>query len=413
MNFLKNRPVVAYACVFGWTLFIYVSVLFVRDFQKLVYRTIGKAAFVYFVLAVLSAGFLWSVLHLRKKQAKAINFVWLSGVALAYGYFTVKLWRFPAEAMHFVEYGVLSYLLYVALRHHVRDVTLYFSVAFIILFLGTVDEIIQWLVPERFWDFRDVGLNFLSGGLFQVALWKGFQPKNIVKKVTARSIQILSVAIAASLLLLGLCFSFTPPRIGWITEKLPFLSLLKENENMMSETGFKHMDPEFSAFYSRFRREDLVRMDKERQQEYAEVLNDTVDMKYTDFLKIYNPVAAPFLYEMRIHIFRRDRYERKGLRAQGVKRKEHLTVAYKENQILEKYFGETLRQSAYLWSEEKKEKIAKESNTDGSYESPVSKQLFTSFTEKAVWFAIGGVLVMLVIVNVFVSYRAHRSTEMG
>ena len=132
------------------------------------------------------------------------------------------------------------YLLYVALRHHVRDVTLYFSVAFIILFLGTVDEIIQWLVPERFWDFRDVWLNFLSGGLFQVALWKGFQPKNIVEKVTARSIQILSVAIAASLLLLGLCFSFTPPRIGWITEKLPFLSLLKENENMMSERVQTH-----------------------------------------------------------------------------------------------------------------------------------------------------------------------------
>jgi len=103
----------------------------------------------------------------------------------------------------------------------------------------------------------------------------------------------------------------------------------------------------------------------------------------------------------------------KGRRAQGVKRKEHLTVAYKENQILEKYFGETLRQSAYLWSEEKKEKIAKGSNTDGSYESPVSKQLFTSFTGKEVWFAIGGVLVMLVIVNVFVSYRAHKGAEMG
>jgi len=33
----------------------------------------------------------------------------------------------------------------------------------------------------------------------------------------------------------------------------------------------------------------------------------------------------------------------KGRRAQGVKRKEHLTVAYKENQILEKYFGETIK----------------------------------------------------------------------
>ena len=243
---------------------------------------------------------------------------WLAGVAGLYAYFTLRLWDIPEEAVHFVEYGVLSYFVYKALLHQVRDVTIYFSAAFIILFLGTIDEIIQWIVPNQFWDFKDVWLNFLSGGLFQLGLWKGIRPGLITGRVTPKSVRILSGAVAASVILLGLCVSTTPPRVAYISERVPVFSFLKKNENMMSETGYRHVDSESGAFYSRFTKEGLRGVDKKRNQQYARVLDENRDKKYGEFLKTYNPVTSPFLYEMRIHLFRRDRYKGRGKGATNV-----------------------------------------------------------------------------------------------
>lgn len=49
----------------------------------------------------------------------------------------------------------MSFLFYWALRHHVRDVTIYFTVSFAVLFIGTIDEVIQWIVPDRAGSFRE------------------------------------------------------------------------------------------------------------------------------------------------------------------------------------------------------------------------------------------------------------------
>jgi hypothetical protein len=118
-------------------------------------------------------------------------------------------------------------------------------------------------------------------------------------------------------------------------------------------------------------------------------------------LKRYNPVTAPFLYEMRIRLFRRERYESRGRRTEvGGRRVGFWMVAYRENLILERYFGETLRGSGYRWSEDRKREIEGWVDLGGEYESPVSKELFTRFTERGVWLGIGGVLGFLVLVNV-------------
>ena len=399
----------SYSFVAGWTIFIYLTVPFVRPFQKFVYSTVGKRAFGYFVLVALTGGLIWGLCYLRRKRVGIANYLWLAGIGVAYAYFTGKLWRIPEEAVHFVEYGFLSFLVYLALRHHVRNLTIYFSSASIVLFLGTVDEIIQWLVPGRFWEFRDVWLNSLSGSLLQLALWKGVRPPEIVEKVNIRSFRTMSLAMSASVLLLGLCFSLIPPRIEYISGKLRFHSFLRENENMMSETGFRHVVPGLAVFFSRFTMERLAQMDEQHQAVYAEILNDNVNMNYDEFLKIYSPVSFPFLYEMRIHLFRRDRYFDRGRRVEvGGQRTEFWSVAYGENTILENYFGKTLRKSVYKWSEVRKWKVAKVIQRDELYESPVSKQLFTRFTEREVWLGIGTLLGVLFLANVYASRRAGK-----
>ncbi|MBF0370631.1 MAG: VanZ family protein [Magnetococcales bacterium] len=74
----------------------------------------------------------------------------------------------PVERIHFLQYAILGVLVFRTLeRHGFRDL----MVALLWLFLaGLTDEIIQWFLPTRYWDIRDVAMNTLGGGL---GLWWG------------------------------------------------------------------------------------------------------------------------------------------------------------------------------------------------------------------------------------------------
>jgi len=92
------------------------------------------------------------------------------------------------------------------------------------------------------------------------------------------------------------------------------------------------------------------------------------------------------------------------------KKREQITIAFKENLILEKYFGNTLQHTVYQWPKSNMEEMQKEIDLSESYESPVSSELFTSFSERELWLAIGGVLCVLLVINYIYSHRARRST---
>ncbi|MDY6933632.1 MAG: VanZ family protein [Spirochaetota bacterium] len=87
------------------------------------------------------------------------------------------------EKLHFVEYGILSYLIYNSLTEQLSSRLIY-PVSFIILtIIGWVDEIIQYYLPDRFYDIRDVCLNSLSGCLILILIY-------IVEKLRDRSFDI-------------------------------------------------------------------------------------------------------------------------------------------------------------------------------------------------------------------------------
>jgi VanZ family protein len=76
-----------------------------------------------------------------------------------------KLATFPAEKIHLLEYGMLSVLLYNALKVDMDryDVRLYIWGSAICLLAGLIDEIIQLVLPDRFFDWKDVFINAASG----------------------------------------------------------------------------------------------------------------------------------------------------------------------------------------------------------------------------------------------------------
>ena len=383
---------------------IFLVVPAARSIQNFVSVRWGRSLFGYSVLAVTFLAFLilLYVLIFRLKIRSPSNYVWLSLIAVLYFYFTLKLWEAPEEAIHFLEYGLLGYFLFRALSLRIKSKTIYLVAILIGSLVGTFDEILQWIVPKRYWDLRDVGLNVLSGILFQIALWKGIKPKIISEKIKPKSIRTASVLLGANLVLLGLCMSNTPQRVVRYTKLLPAFSSLQKEESM-SEFGRKHKDPEIGIFYSRLTLDELEETDKKMSDEYARILKEWKDREYEKFLRDFSPSTHPFVHELRVHVFRRDKKFDEGRQTKdGQKKKELFFIAYKENLILQKYFRCTIQKSIYKWDDEKIEETESFIDKSRTYVSPVSSGLFTSIGERTMWLAILIFLVGLTFFNLWI-----------
>jgi len=393
------------------TLSILIIVPLARAIQGFVTAHGGRALFGYAVIAATAVAFcaLIYVLFFHLKIRSVSQYVWLALIAAFYIYYTLRLWKAPEEAVHFLEYGLLGYFLFRALSLTIQDKSVYFAAFFAGSLVGICDEIFQWAVPGRYWDLRDVALNALASGLFQLALWKGVKPGVIHQAMSAKSVQKASVLLGANLLLLGICLSNTPKTVAWYTRIFPKLAFLQKEE-AMSEFRTKHKDPEIGVFYSRLSLEELKRVDAERAEDYGRRLNEWKDKKYDDFLRTFTGSTHPFLYELRIHLFRRDRKYKEAMKATDeAQKKDLLFIAYKENLTAEKYFRRTLNGSVYEWSKEKIEDIKAQIDPSIPYNSPVGSGPLATLKIETMWLSIAMVLAVLAILNILLRRsRRHR-----
>lgn len=386
---------------------IFFTVPLARSITNFVSVHIGRAFFGFAVLLAAGATFIgiFYLLYVRLKIRTVNNYIWLTLVSGAYVYFTLKLWKSPEEAVHFIEYGILGFLLFFAFRHHIDDKGIYLVAFLAGSLVGIFDEIIQWIVPDRYWDFRDVGLNALSSGLCQILLWKGIRPKLPSKKIRPKSIKIISTFLAANLILIGLCFSNRSARVHNYAEIFPFLSGLKKQE-AMSELRYTHKNPEIGAFFSRITLKELEQIDNQKFKEFGSFLRDWKDRGYAEFLQVVPGYTNPFLHEIRVHIFRRNKkYESAMAATDPSEKEENFFIAFKENLILEKYFRKTLLSSPYKWEKAKLDRFMAMIDTTAFYKSPVSKPRFIVINEVMMWVIILCVLIFLFVLNSLVKKR--------
>ena len=230
------------------TAFIFSTIPLARSIQKLVYATVGKEFFTYAVFFIvffcLAATLYFMIFKYRVK--KNSQYIWLFLCAGVYIYYTFTLRKHPEEALHFVEYGVLSYFFFKALSFRIRDWTIYITVVFFVALVGTFDEFIQWLMPGRIWDYRDIGFNMLSGVIFMLVVWKGIRPAVICEPVKKYSVKILAGILTANLIFLGLCHANTPDMVKRYTAVFESLSWLRDEEPMKGLSIFRD-DPAAEA----------------------------------------------------------------------------------------------------------------------------------------------------------------------
>ena len=161
---LKNR---LWVLILVYVLFIYVSLPFFPVLIGLIRGFIPKDLLDLLSLVISISFFLLLSVWIYNKNYKAKQFLLIISPLLLLTYLSLSLdvW---VERIHFIEYAVLGLLISRAVN--VRTLHGIIYTGCLITLIGAVDEIIQWFLPNRVGDMRDVFMNSV-GGLS--GLWLG------------------------------------------------------------------------------------------------------------------------------------------------------------------------------------------------------------------------------------------------
>ncbi|MFH1778797.1 MAG: VanZ family protein [Candidatus Omnitrophota bacterium] len=149
--------------VFLYILLIFATIPYVPRIWGVFTEPLGKNIsavlnVIYFVAACCIV--LYSYLKLKKKSFTF--YAALGLIFLCYGYLLKGL-NIPIEKIHLLEYGLLSFLIYWAIKPKKEGILIYGVILGMVFLVGGVDELVQKITPGRVCEFRDVLLNWKAG----------------------------------------------------------------------------------------------------------------------------------------------------------------------------------------------------------------------------------------------------------
>jgi len=367
-----------------WSCVIFCTIPFARAFWDIIITHIGHDFFLFATVAGAIAAGILAFTNLRRRSLPLSAYGWLLGILTAFIGYAYYLRNIPVEPIHVLEYGILGLLVYRALVHRIRDYSVYVFAMLIVGLAGVFDEYIQWVIPSRVFDLQDIRTNIIAGGLAQIGIAAGLRPSLVSGLPSRKNLGRLCYVFVAGLIVLGLGYMNTPERIAWYAKRIPVLSFLMDNKNMMIEYGYRYFDPDIGVFQSRFSPEQLKENDHLRGKEVAQILDRYIrGEEYDSFLKAYSVPRDAYAHEAGVHLFRRDYYFEKA-RSQAKMKGAWHNIAFRENQILEKYYPTVLQESKHLWSPEIMVEVSSMASKKSDYESSVSDGLITRFNERQV-----------------------------
>jgi VanZ family protein len=260
------------------------------------------------------------------------------------------------ERIHVLEYGLLALLFYRALSP-LGDLRALAYPVLATALAGIADEWVQWLVPTRVGDVRDVALNAgagLAGLIFALSLSPpAASARRLSRPALARTLGVLAAVVLA------------------------FATFFRA-----AHLGFWIEDSEAGRFRSTFTRDEVLAAAEDRRQRWAgRPPPASRPLSREDF----------FLTEATWHVAQRN-----ASLAQG-----NLYVAGKENRILERYFAPALDlRSAgggalYRLSEEQRDEVEKGAarHPERRYESRVlADRLMAGFSPGSYWAGIAALV---------------------
>lgn len=197
---------------------IYATLPVMRGIQKALTGRFGDAVYLPVYLALLGAALLlcWRLVRrIHRSGPGPIGAL----LVLAAGY-GLGIWMLPvlAERVHFVEYGLLALLAVWALATRGRSRGIYPAAVLITYLAGVGDETIQWLLPNRVGEWRDLVLNGASGLLAIWGLAMVWRPEGLDAPVSHRDRRLLAWLTLAAVAVTGL-FLLGVHEYGWLLEE--------------------------------------------------------------------------------------------------------------------------------------------------------------------------------------------------
>jgi hypothetical protein len=208
------------------------------------------------------------------------------------------------EQFHFVEYGLVTLLFYRAWRP-LGDASVFVLPVLAGLVVGTFEEWVQWFIPGRVGDMRDIFLNgaaIVSGLLFSIGI---DPPQGRAFDLRPTSLRHIGIAAAVTIVV------FTA-----------FVHTV--------HLGQEIADPDAGRFRSRYDVTTLAEIGQERLTEW----------------KTHPPIARPE------RLAREDQYMSEGLLHVQLRNRQwaagNFAASWQENLILEKYYAPVLDTPSYV-----------------------------------------------------------------
>ncbi len=159
LNLKTNRARII--MVISYVVLIYLTLPVMRPVLNYLKAHLGIRFGLYTDVVLIAMMFGLAVTFIRSKLTWK-QWLVVSAVFFLYGY-GLKVLKIPEERIHLLEYGFLSFLVYQIYSSARPVLTGYWQTFLTVCFIGTLDEIIQYCLPNRVGDIRDIILNIVSG----------------------------------------------------------------------------------------------------------------------------------------------------------------------------------------------------------------------------------------------------------
>lgn len=355
--------------------FIYLTLGTVPDWRDTLVENYGEDIFttISFTGAGIALLALLGILVLYYRQKKLLPYVSLL-IFLGFLAYVMLNWiRLPIEQIHFIEYGLVGFLAYNALRHHLKGWGLITAIIFLTFLFGMVDEYIQGVLVNRVGEQRDMYWNGLAGAISSAIVAFSLRPGILLIRSGRWELRALLVMVAIGLIIQGIF-----------------------NTNI-SQFGYLHHDPELNLTFK-------SRLTIEKLQEY----NDNLDHFKTEIAPRVGRERMVHLLQMvhdliheeaLVHCFRRGYHFLKG----------NIRTVYSEDLIIDKYYKQFVEGTNLDWNRSLSRNMRPVvgNRFDILYHSIVANHLITSYRAWQMWLVIG-ILEGIMILTFALSFKTTK-----
>lgn len=340
-----SRRAVAWCSVALYVAGLYAITPFGPDIQTWILARLGpRGPLLLAIPFLVAAGFLLVYAIRRRRGHMLATLTSLGAVGVAYALCLRALER-PIEQIHFLLYGALGAMVFWALSTLTTGWVLYPWTIMIVSLIGMGDELLQWWLPNRVADVRDVLLNALGGILGLALLGIVVRPRAGQAPLGSRQRRALAAGVTVLAVALG----------SFVTA--------------VHEFGHAIRDPAIGTFRSLFSLEEFESLNRARlAADPDEAIRD--------------PRLRRFDVEARRHIRFQERHMEDG----------RLAESASERAIVQRYYRAYLTVPGRLPDPELAPGTAQESPQ--TFESEAYRgKIFTGFGRRAVWIAVAVVFI--------------------